>query len=277
MKRNYVYYNGDIISEEKPLIQGNDPGLLFGYGLFETVRVYNYSPFMLREHLQRLYTSAVYFNIDLKITYEDLMKEIYSYIKHIKLDSGVFRLTVTKGVNKPNIIFTNRDIGYKKEDYIKGFSLKTASIKKNNTSITIYHKTLNYLGNNLAKEEAQNKGYNEALFVNTENKISECASSNIFFIKNNILYTPSIKCGILNGITRQIIIDRIAISLGLDIFEGNFTLNDLYSADEVFISNSVIEIMPIRMINQKIFIINQSNITKQIMQIYNGYVNFQCQ
>lgn len=244
----YVWINGEIISPEKAAISAKDQGLLFGYGLFETMRLYHSIPFMLDKHLSRLYASAMALEINIP-DLNSIKNSILSFIDSIDLNDGVLRLTVTKGTCKSNIILTHRKIPYNPGDYERGFSLKVSSIKRNPDSPLTYHKTLNYLDNILARKEAEKEGFDEALLLNTNNHISECSSNNIFFIRKNILHTPRVNNGLLKGIVRDLILEQIADKAGYHVLEGDYTLEELYSSDEVFITNSVIQIMPVVKIN----------------------------
>ena len=242
-----IYVNGEI-HDNQAIILSIDQGLLFGYGLFETIRIYNNSPFMLKEHLERLKSSMNILDID-TASLTNIESEIYSFINTINLSDGVLRLTITKGSTKPNIIFTHRPVGYDSDKYNKGFTLKTSTIKRNSTSPLTYIKSLNYMDNIIARKDAQNSGFDDALFINENNFVSECSTSNIFFIKDEIIYTPSLKCGLLNGIVRELLIYSIVKKINIQLIEGEYSIDLLYEADEIFVTNSVIQIMPVVKIN----------------------------
>jgi len=273
MQKDYIYINGKIIDEDQAAVQAKDQGLLFGYGLFETLRVYNTIPFMLTEHLERLIASLSIMEIDIP-SQHFLETEIKRFINHINLCNGVLRITVTKGFSKATILFTHRDVTYDVSSYEKGFSLKTSTIKRNASSPLTYLKTLNYMDSLIAKRDAVRAGFDEALFINTDNKVSECTASNIFFINDQKVYTPAVKCGLLNGIVRELIIKDIAKNLHLKVIEGEYLLDSLYLAHEIFITNSVMQIMPVvKVDNQVIGNGLPGNDTKRIIHHYAKHIN----
>lgn len=251
MYNDLISVNGKITDAAQAALEAKDPGLLFGYGIFETLRVYNTIPFMLKDHLERLKKSLEKLEIVLPASY-CFEEEIRKFVQHIELINGVLRITVTKGSKKPNIILTHREVGYTAVCYEKGLSLKTSSIKRNASSPLTYLKTLNYMDNILAKKEALEAGFDEALMTNTEGLISECSTSNIFFISDQVLYTPERSCGLLNGIAKQFIINTLAQELSLTTIEGQYPLKVFLRADEIFISNSIMQVMPVIKINDQL-------------------------
>jgi len=251
MPKDCVYLNGTLVKENQGVILAKDQGLLFGYGVFETVRIYQSRPFMLEEHLKRLLKALQIMEMEMP-PLMDWEADIEMYIKAADLRDGVLRITMTKGFDEPNIIFTHRPVGYSASDYANGFTLKTSAIRRNASSPVTYVKTLNRMDCVLAKREAALAGYNEALFLNTENILSECSSSNIFFLRGNTLFTPAISCGLLNGIARELVATKIAGELGFSVEEGAFSTEELYQADEVFITNSVIQVMPIVRVDDRV-------------------------
>lgn len=276
MGKECIYINGTIVNEKENVIQAKDEGLLFGYGAFETIRVYEYTPFMLSEHLERLRSSLKKLEININIQ-EFIKDEIDRYIKYSNLRSGVLRITVTKGFKKANVVFSCRDIKYKQEDYEKGFSIRTSNIRRNSSSPIVYLKSLNYMDNIFAKIEVSRLGFDEALFINTDSIICECSSSNIFFIKDKIIYTPYIACGLLAGTVRELIIKNLSKKQKLYVREGSYTINFLYEADEVFITNSVLQIMPVTMVNDKIIGAGvPGHITKELMKQYEKEIRLNC-
>jgi len=244
MPKDCVYINGKIVNENQCVILAKDQGLLFGDGVYDTVRVYRNHPFMLTEHMDRLKAALKAIEIDIP-TSLDWEADIDKYVKTAELTDGVLRITVTKGTYEANVLFTNRPSGYEASSYKTGFSLKTSTIRRNASSPVTYIKSLNRMDSVLAKREAVTAGFSDALFINTDNQLSECSSSNIFFVCGQTLYTPAISCGLLDGIARELVISPMAGELGYSVVEGVFTREDLYRADEVFISNSVIQIMPV--------------------------------
>lgn len=247
-----IIINDEIYNEGKVLL---DDGFSFGRGLFETILVKKEAVF-LQEHLERLNTGLKKIGISKYIT------ESYAKKNIDRLNSENCGVKII--VSDKNIVFIKREISYKEEQYQKGFFLAVSNVRRNRSSILTYLKSINYMDNILEREKALKEGYDEVLFLNEEDIICEGSISNVFFIKNNTIYTPSIKCGILNGIMRQWIINRY------NVIEGQYTLEQLYSSDGIFITNSLIGIMGISKINGQI--IQKTDIINNIKVEYKEYL-----
>ncbi len=275
MPKDIIYIDGQIISASDGKISPLDKGLLFGWGVFETLRIYDGIPFMLDAHLKRMVTSAKRLNISMAIDLSTLGIQVAHFIREAEIKNGVLRITLTKGADdQSTIIFTHRPVLYKEKDYEQGFNAIISNIKRNETSPISYIKSLNYMDNMLAKEEAVNIGVNEALLLNGAGKLCEGSMTNLFYIKAGCLYTPSIACGLLPGIVRQLVIEKIAPMLEIEIAEGDYEPGQLFEADEAFLTNSVIQIMPLVSVNSiSIGYGMAGKITHMIMDIYKKLVN----
>ena len=256
-----VYVNGKIIDEKKAVISVLDRGLLYGDGLFETMRSYNGMVLALDRHLQRLYRSAGMIGLKIYSSRRYIKKGIYKLLRVNRLKDAYIRLAVTRGKGRVGlnttavkgqslIIIVKKFTPYPRECYEKGISLATVSIRRDERSYLSTIKSLNYLNNILARIEAQGKGADDALLFNTKGKIAESAVSNIFMIRGDRLITPSVDSGILPGITREIVLS-IAHKAGLRPVAGFISLAELKGADEVFLTNTLMEIMPVIKINKK--------------------------
>jgi len=282
MSSDLIYLNGKIIPANEAKVSVLDQGLLFGWGVFETLKTYNGKLFLLEKHLQRLEKSAKFLDISNPLTHSELTRGIYQYINDADLQNEVIRITLTKREKgKENIFFTNRSFIYTRDDYEKGFNAAVASMKRNPESFLYYHKTLNFLENMQNLQNAKKRGFQEALFLNISDHLCEGSISNLFFIKNNTIYTPSVDCGLLPGITRECIINTV-VTPGrwpLDSFqvnEGKYTLNDLLTAEEAFLTNSIMGIMPLTVIENKPVAKGKvGKITKELMKIYEEMVEKQ--
>lgn len=248
-----IILNNNIIKDNKITL---DSGFFFGQGLFETILVKD-KPIFLDEHLNRINEGLKKLNINKTITKDYFMDNFYK----LNQKNCALKLVVTE----ENTLFSTREIPYKEKDYKKGFNLKLSSIKRNPESHVVYLKTLNYLDNIIEKEIATKEGFNEVIFQNTNGHLTEGSTSNIFFIKNNILHTPSVKCGLLNGIIRMWIINNFKV------VEGNFNIKDILNSDGAFITNSLLGVMKINSINN--INIKDSNLTKEIKTKYDLYIN----
>jgi 4-amino-4-deoxychorismate lyase len=221
--------NGDIINL--------DNGFIFGKGLFETIYI-RHKPVLLNEHLNRLNSGLKKIGIEKNISKNYFMNTIEM--------RGCKNCAVKLMVSDKNVIFVEREIPYKENDYKKGFSIIISEMKRNPYSHMTYLKSFNYYDNILERKKAKDKGYDEALFLNTEDCVSEGSISNIFYIKNNIIYTPSVSCGLLEGVVRNFLIHNIK---KYKICETKFNLDNLLSADGVFLTNSLMGVMKVSSIN----------------------------
>ena len=246
--------DGKLVLEKGAQIPCWDWGVLYGYGLFETLRVYpEGNIFDLQKHLKRLFASCADLKIDTGLTLETLANATRDYVAKAGLKAGALRLTVTKGEGirgiPPAIFFYSRPITYSPLNYEQGFTALISPVRKNQTSPLVYHKTLNYMENLLALEEARRAGAQEALFLNTKLQLTEGAVSNLFFVTDGILHTPAVACGLLAGITRQRIID-LAAARGYQVMAGEYVLEELLAAGEAFLTNSLMEVMPLCRVNE---------------------------
>lgn len=274
MRNGFISINGQIQESSIPVLTAFDASFLYGFGVFETFRIYNGVPFMLQEHLDRMKGAAA----KLKIPFENNCVKIKTYIQELidyaQLKECVLRITLSKASeNSSNIVLTYRSVNYQQSSYNKGFTLKCSSVKRNPTAPLVYLKTNNYMENLIEKNLAMSEGFNEALFINIYNHLSECSTSNIFFVQGKKLCTPAVECGLLDGIAKGLLTDKLAAAIGLEMEIGKYSLGDLYNADEVFITNSVMQIMPIVKIdNNKVGNGIPGPITKSLMVAYDTYI-----
>jgi 4-amino-4-deoxychorismate lyase len=219
----------------------------FGIGLFETIKIKNKIPIHIDEHLKRLYNSIDKLNVNFTIDKNEMYKLINLYIEDKKILNGALRVTVCdEGYN-----FSPRDIPYKKEHYEKGFKITVSPIKRGLSEI-YRHKTTNYFENIYSKNYAIQNGFDEGLFIDLNEYILECSMSNIFFIKENIIYTPKEESSILNGIMRTCVID-ICKTLDIICIEDDIKISDLDKFDFCFITNSLMELMKVKSIDYVIY------------------------
>ena len=213
-----------------------DDGFRFGLGLFETILVLDNKAVLLKEHLHRLQESMSYFKIQKHID-EDAFLEFLE--KDQKEGKSVLKATVTT----ENFLLERKDYLYKKEDYQEGFSLKKSFILRNETSPFTYHKTLNYGDNILEKRKAALSNFNEPYFINTKGFFTEGATTNLFFMRDNKIFTPPADSGLLKGILRDWVIDNYSVD------EKHISQYDYHKYDEIFLTNSLLGIMPVKSID----------------------------
>ena len=236
-----------------------DEGYSFGLGLFETILFYKGKPVFLDEHLARINKSIT----DLELKIEKLKKdEVFQYLNNNKntLEYEVLKIVLSE----KNRLFLKREYTYTEKDYQKGFSLNISKVRRNESSIFTFHKTLNYGDNILEKRKSKKLGYDEPIFLNNKNQITEGATSNIFVVVGDKIYTPKLSCGFLNGIVRQYIVSNY------DVIESEIDLEFLNNTDEIFLTNSLFGIMPVNNLEKKIF--KSQKISKNILQNYKKYL-----
>mgnify|MGYP003375511405 CR=1 FL=1 len=218
----------------------------FGIGLFETIKVKD-GQVNLQYHMDRLFISIKDLNLNFNYEKVILEEEILKYIKKNKIQNKALRLTLfDEGYN-----ISTRDIIYDKKSYDDGFKLNISPIKRGN-SIIYRHKTTNYFENIYTKNHADINGFNDGIFIDIDNNILECSMSNIFFIKDNIVYTPSEKLPILNGTTKRKI-EKLCIELSIEIKKSNISINEIGDFDFVFVSNAIMGVMKVVQIEDFIY------------------------
>ncbi len=257
-----VWINGKLYSKEEAVVSVFDHGLLYGDGVFEGIRSYSGKVFRLDDHLKRLWESAHAIRLEIPMSREALASAVYETLKVNNLTDGYIRLVVTRGAgslgldpdrcsNPQVIIITDHIALYPREFYEHGLAIITVSVVRNHpAALSPRIKSLNYLNNILAKLEGKQAGCVEALMLNTKGEVAECTGDNIFLVRNGDVYTPPIDAGILEGITREAVID-IAREEGLEVREVPLTKHDVYIADEVFLTGTAAEVIPVVKVDQR--------------------------
>ncbi|MCL0051483.1 aminotransferase class IV [Thermodesulfovibrionales bacterium] len=251
-----MYLNNRTVPEEEAMVSVFDHGFLYGDGIYETLRVYGGVVFMMDEHIQRLYRSASLIGLNISRRPQDIKLAIYETLQANFLKNAYVRLTVSRGYGPPGldpalckeptfVVIASAIKDYPASLYSTGIKLIVSTVKRNlKEAIDPRIKSLNFLNNILAKIEAKQEGADDAVMLNSGCYITECTTSNIFFVKDGFLLTPSIGCGILDGITRAVVIE-LAARNGIAVKEGEFTTGELYMASEVFITNTTMEVVPV--------------------------------
>jgi branched-chain amino acid aminotransferase len=250
---------------QQTFINVMDYGFLYGFGLFETMRAYDGYIFCLDRHLERMYQSAEVLRWNLPWRKEELAEQILKTLASVHGHNAYIRVTVTRGIGtgldlttciEPSFVIMVRPYQpLPAQKYHQGWHLITSMIRRNATSPLSRVKSLNYADNLLAKQEARHKGADEALFLNEAGYVAECSTANVFLVKNGVLSTPCLDSGILNGITRQVVLE-LGEKSGIPVSQPWVGLADLNDADEIFCTNSLMEIMPVTKWDDKI--VNQS-------------------
>ena len=277
-----VYVNGRLVPAKEAVISVFDHGFLYGDGVYEALRVYDGVIFMLDEHLIRLYRSASMIGLSIPPDKDSLKNSIYETLIANTLKNAFVRLNISRGRGpvgldpelcpKPTIVIIAEEMkDWPRSFYEKGISIIISETKRNlREAINPQIKSLNFLNNILAKIEAKKRGAYEAVMLNVQGKLAEGSTTNIFFSKNGVLCTPSLECGILDGITRKMVIS-LALREGIKVIEGEFTQEDLYSAVEVFVTSTTLEVMSVSKVDEHLYPVG--NITKLLHRIYKDEVH----
>ena len=258
-----IYMNNKLVDREEAKVSVFDHGLLYGDGIFEGIRLYDGCVFKLEEHLERLQLSARAIMLKLPWSNQEMAEAVCETCRANNLKNGYIRLVVTRGegslglsirnCNDPQLIIIADKIQlYPHEFYENGLKIITVPTRRcNSAALPPAVKSLNYLNNILAKIEAQHLGYHEAIMLNDEGYVAECTGDNIFILRKGELMTPFTSVGALRGITRDTVLE-IADELGISWHETNITRYDVWNAEEVFLTGTAAEIIPIVEIDARI-------------------------
>lgn len=275
-----VYINGKLVDKDKAKISVFDHGFLYGDGVFEGIRSYKGLVFKLKEHIDRLYESAHTLMLRIPMTKKQMTEAIIKTLKANKLKDAYIRLVVTRGhgdlgldprkCKVPTvIIITDKIALYPPNLYKEGLALITVPTSRNiPEALNPQIKSMNYLNNIMAKIEAVNSGFEEAIMLNYQGYVAECTGDNIFIVKQGGLLTPPPYIGILKGITRRTVMD-IAKKMRIQASEEVLTRHDLFNADECFLTGTAAEIIPVVKIDErKIGDGKPGKITKKLLEAF---------
>jgi len=253
-----VFINGEMVPLSQALIPVDDRAVLFGDSVFETVRGYSGFPFRLWRHMERLAESCRMLRIEKPVPAEEIdaaVAELLS-LNNLHDEDARIRITVTGGssvgpkglerIGGAGIFMTARP--YKPpspHEYQRGVSLAVSGIKRNTSSPLSSIKSGNYLDSLFARQESLDRGNDDAVMVTTAGNLSEATSSNVFYVKDGVLFTPNVGCGFLPGVTRETVIE-LTREQGIECSLVTEGPENLLSADEAFLTNSMFELMPVR-------------------------------
>ena len=255
----WVYLNDRFVQKEHARVSVFDHGFLYGDGVYETLRVYGGRILLWERHLARLHRSCELIGLDFPIPDEAWLPILGELLVRNNLQNAGLRVTISRGEGelgidprlcaRPTVVIMAKPVvEYTDQQREQGRTLHLASIRRNpEFAQSPQIKAISFLNNILAKQEAVRVGADDALMLNMEGELTECTTSNIFFVKNQRLHTPAVECGILKGITRDIVME-IAQGQDVSVEEGRYMMDGLLQADECFITNTGIEIMPVSQI-----------------------------
>jgi branched-chain amino acid aminotransferase len=248
--------DGEFVPEENAAVSVFDHGLLYGDGVFEGIRAYHGRVFKLEEHLDRLYDSAKYILLEIPVAKEEMAKVVIETCRRNVIRDGYIRLVVTRGKGdlgldpkkcpKPTVFCIAATIQlYPPEFYEKGLDVITVPTRRSMPeALNARVKSLNYLNNILGRIEAGLNGVQEAIMLTSDGYVAEATGDNIFIIKDGTLVTPPPHLGILEGITRNTVME-LASAMGTRVYEKVFTRYDVFTADECFLTGTAAELIPV--------------------------------
>ncbi len=239
MYKKILYIDGKFIHAKPALLEFLTPGILNAIGVFETIRIYQGVPFAFEKHYLRMVQGLHVLKIHFHISDDRLCKIIKSLIQRNRISNARLRIQIWKGESKIHLAVVAGSLTKPSPTY----SAFVSSIQQNK-NYRSHVKTLDYAHFRRALEEARAKGFQEAILLNKKKYVAEGAHTNIFMVKKGVIYTPAISCGCLHGITRDLVLSA-AKQLSIPFKEACITAAQLKKADEVFLTNSIIEIKPL--------------------------------
>lgn len=256
-----MWIDGRIRGEKDAKVSVFDRGFLYGDGAFETMRSYAGVIFRLNEHLARLFKTLEALRIKCPYTRQELAASIRGALGKSGIKGAYLRLSVTRGcgragigiktVSSPGVVLIIREYkGYPETSYSRGIAAAVSDIRLDESSPLAGKKTLNFLTYIIAREAAERGGFDEAILMNTGDELAEAAAGNIFLVKGGRISTPSLDCGALPGITRGVVLS-IAKDLRICVRQRRIPRRELDFADEVFLTNSLAEVIPITRIGSR--------------------------
>jgi 4-amino-4-deoxychorismate lyase len=256
----YAHINGEIMKEKEATISIFEHGFMYGLGAFETIRVYQGHPFLFHDHINRLEKSIAQLGIKMISDWrEGILESVFDLLERNKLDNAYVRINISAGVGslglqvdqyeQPTIIIYTKPLALE-NDVQKEKALQKLTVRRNTPEGSFRIKSHHFLNNVLGKREVGNDTGIEGFFLTKEGYVAEGVVSNLFWVKAGVLYTPAISTGILGGITRKFIL-CLAKKQGIRIKVGKFTLEQLLSCDEAFVTNSIQEIVPVKKVQDR--------------------------
>ncbi len=252
----YIYLNNSFVPKEEAKVSVFDHGLMYGDGIFETLRSYSGTVFRIDSHIDRLFGSAEMIRLAIPKGKDELKEVICQSLKINRLKEAYIRISITRGkgeigldpdlCKEPTIIVISKPLTpYQEELYRMGVRIIISAVRRMPpNALDPAIKSLNFLNNIMAKISAKDKKVFDALMLNAQGYVTETTTANIFIVKKGLIITPPLSSGILNGITRTAII-LISRAIGIALLEQDILPSDLYKANEAFLTNTSLEIMPV--------------------------------
>ena len=280
-----VFLNDKLVDIDKACISVTDSGFLYGAGLFETMRSCNGVVFALKDHLDRLFFSARSLSINITYDKKIIADAIYEVLQANKLSDARLRLTLTGGPMagpeekpKPTLLITATKLQpYPSEFYKNGVLVVLCPFRQNPSEPIYGHKTINFFPRMIGLKLAHQKKAAEALWFTIDNRLAEGCISNVFLVKDSTLYTPPIETPVLAGVARKTVCET-ALKNSIKLVEKDLYIDDLLDADEIFLTNVIMQVMPVSKIEQHTVGDGKVGlVTKKLMKYFDEFVKKECQ
>jgi branched-chain amino acid aminotransferase len=279
-----VFLNDRLVDIDKAGISVKDGGFLYGAGLFETMRSYSSIVFGLVDHLDRLFFSTQALSIEHNYDRKFITDAVYDVLKANKLTDARLRLTLTSGPMAESderrratlLIVATKLQPYPAEYYKNGVLVVLCPYRQNPFEPIYRHKTINYFSRMIALKLAHQKGAAEALWFTVDNRLAEGCISNVFLVKDSTLFTPPIETPVLAGVARKTVC-QIVLRNSIKFVEKDLSIDDLLSADEIFLTNVIMQIMPVVAVEKHT--VGQGKVgpmTKKLMKCFDDFVKESC-
>lgn len=279
-----VFLNDKLMDVQEAGISVTDSGFLYGAGLFETMRASNGVVFSLEDHLERLFSSAQALAIENSYEKKFISEAVYKVIEANKLSDARLRLTLSSGPmaagakeRKSTLLITaTKFTPYPPEYYDKGVMVIISAFRQNPFDPTFGHKTINYFPRIMALGQARSNGAAESLWFTTDNRLAEGCVSNVFMVKDSVLYTPPLTTPVLAGVARKTVCE-LAEENSIELSEKDLSINDVLEADEIFLTNVVMQIMPV--VGVEKHTVGNGKVgetTKKLMKSFDKFIKEQC-
>jgi len=278
-----VFLNDKLVDADKAFISASDSGFLYGSGLFETMRSCNAVVFRLEDHLERLFKSAGVLSINISCDKKFITDAVYQTLAANNLADARLRLTITGGSireqeeRRSTLLITATDFQpYPAEYYKKGVLVILCPFRQN-TSDPIYgNKTINYFSRIIGLSQAHQKGAAEALWFTLDGRLAEGCVSNVFLVRDSKLFTPAVGTPVLPGIARKTVCE-IAAANSIELVEKDLSIDDLLGADEVFLTNVIMQVMPINSVEKHtVGDGSPGPVTMKLMNYFDEFVRGRC-
>ena len=263
----YIYHDLLLAKSDKIQVSPLAPGFMHGYGVFETIKVVGSCPVFLPEHLQRLQTGLATLGMHMPDSLEAISARCCELAAVNAIERGYLKIICFLDEQGKSETIIHTGTRFYEQEYAAGFRLGLTTVRRNETSRLCQIKSLNYAENIIEQRSASARGFDEVLFLNTAGHVCEGCRANIFWIKDGRVFTPALSCGILPGIIRRKTTD-LCFSLNVPVSEGSFGLDELRCADEIFLTSSLLEIMPVSLFEARPLAVGCETVTSHLAAVF---------